>query len=609
MIGKLMIGKPTSSQSHAIELRLVRLLSLCFACLILAPNATIAEQQPIMEARQAEPETSTGTAARKLATGARYLISTANEYASEAGREMLRRGGTATDAAIAAQLVLGLVEPQSSGLGGGAFFLHWDRAKSELRAYDGRETAPSAATSDRFLIDGKPMNFDAAVHSGLSIGTPGLVRLIEKAHHEHGKLPWADLFAPAIKLAQEGFKVSRRLHYMLTWFGTKGFAPKAQAYFFDAGGSAWPIGHVLKNPEYADTLERIAKAGPNAFYNGPIADALVAAVKAAPNKAGDLAAPDLASYEVKQRTPLCVTYRTSRICGMGPPSSGGVAVAQVMRLLEPFELGNEPGAAMNTKALHLIAETEKLAYADRDRYLADPAFAPVPVEGLLDPAYLDQRRSLINPEAAMEKAAPGVPPGIEKQAFGIDATIENVGTSHISVIDADGNAVSMTTTIEGAFGSGVWAAGFLLNNQMTDFSFLPADAGGRPIANRVEAGKRPRSTMAPTIVFDAKGEVSAVVGSPGGSRIILYVVKALVGLLDWKLDAQAAVDLPNFGSTGKAVELEYTWSSIWHAMALKTFGQPVSADLMNSGLHAVVQRDGRLEGAADPRREGAALGD
>ncbi|MFA5948861.1 MAG: gamma-glutamyltransferase [Hyphomicrobium sp.] len=608
MNGKPMVARSTSSQSHPIEFRLVRLLSLIFACLFLVPNALVAEQ-PAMEARQAEPETSTGTATRKLATGARYLISTANEYASEAGREMLCRGGTATDAAIAAQLVLGLVEPQSSGLGGGAFVLHWDRARSELKAYDGRETAPAAATSDRFLIDGKPMAFDAAVHSGLSIGTPGLVRLIEKAHREHGKLPWADLFAPAIYLAQQGFKVSRRLHYLLTWFGTEGFAPKAQAYFFDAGGSVWPIGHVLKNPEYADTLERIAKAGADAFYKGPIADALVAAVKAAPNKAGDLAAPDLAGYEAKERTPLCVTYRTSRICGMGPPSSGGVAVAQVMRLLEPFDLGSEPGAAMNTKALHLIAETEKLAYADRDRYLADPAFAPVPVEGLLDPAYLNQRRSLINPESTMEKAAPGVPPGIEKQAFGIDATIENVGTSHISVIDADGNAVSMTTTIEGAFGSGVWAAGFLLNNQMTDFSFLPVDAGGRPIANRVEAGKRPRSTMAPTVVFDAKGEVSAVVGSPGGSRIILYVVKALVGLLDWKLDAQAAVNLPNFGSTGKAVELEYTWSSIWHAIALKTYGQPVSADLMNSGLHAVVRRGGRLEGAADPRREGAALGD
>jgi gamma-glutamyltranspeptidase/glutathione hydrolase len=366
---------------------------------------------------------------------------------------------------------------------------------------------------------------------------------------------------------------------------------------------------LLKNPEYADTLDRIAKAGPDAFYKGPIADALVAAVKDAPNKAGDLAAADLASYEVKQRAPLCMSYRTSRICGMGPPSSGGVAVAQVMSLLEPFELGSKPGDAMNTKALHLIVESEKLAYSDRDRYLADPAFAPVPVEGLLDPGYLKQRRSLIDPEAAMEKATPGVPPGIEKQAFGIDETMENVGTSHISVIDADGNAVSMTTTIEGAFGSGVWAAGFLLNNQMTDFSFLPVDAGGRPIANRVEAGKRPRSTMAPTIVFDAAGEVSAVVGSPGGSRIILYVVKALVGLLDWSLDAQSAIDLPNFGSTGKAVELEYTWSSIWHAMALKTYGHAVGADLMNSGLHVVVRRGGRLEGAADPRREGAALGD
>jgi gamma-glutamyltranspeptidase/glutathione hydrolase len=293
---------------------------------------------------------------------------------------------------------------------------------------------------------------------------------------------------------------------------------------------------------------------------------------------------------------------------MGPPSSGGVAVAQTLKLLEPLDLGRGPAAAMGARALHLIAEAERLAYADRERYLADPDFVAVP-DGLLDPAYLERRRALIDPSRAMPPPPPGEPPGSEKHAFGIDATVENVGTSHLSVVDGEGNTVSLTTTIEGAFGSGVWAAGFLLNNQMTDFSFLPYDDKGRAVANRVEPGKRPRSSMAPTIVFDDKGEVVAVVGSPGGPRIILYVVKALIALLDWDMDAREAAALPNFGSLGGPVEIEYGWQSVWHALRLKGYGHSVSPDLMSSGLDIIVVRDGRLEGSADPRREGVALGD
>lgn len=578
-------------------------IALLAAVVLALSNPARAEQ------RQAEPEAPTGTADRQIATGQRYLISTANELASEAGREILRRGGSATDAAIAAQLVLGLVEPQSSGLGGGAFIVHWNKAAHSLQTYDGRETAPKTAPPGRFMANDKPMDFDIAVHSGLSIGTPGLVRVMEKVHQEHGKLPWADLFEPAIKLAQNGFKVSRRLHYLLRWFGPDGFSPAAKAYFFDDKGGPRAIGTLLKNPDYAATLLTLANSGPDAFYTGPIAEAIVASVATDPRKPGDLSLSDLAGYEAKERTPLCTTYRTYRICGMGPPSSGGVAVAQIMSLLAPFDLGSAPSDAMSTRSLHLIAEAERLAYADRNRYLADPDFTAVPVVGLLDPAYIDERRKLIDPEAAKAKFEAGMPQGAEKHSFGRDATTENVGTSHLSIIDADGNAVSMTTTIEGAFGSGAWAAGFLLNNQLTDFSFRPTDASGQPIANRVEGGKRPRSSMAPTIVFDDNGEVRAVVGSPGGSRIILYVVKALVGLLDWQLDAQQAIDLPNFGSMGGAVDFEYTWSSVWHGLALKTYGHEIGADLMNSGLHVVVRRNERLEGGADPRREGAAVGD
>lgn len=558
---------------------------------------------------QLEPEAGTGRTEKNLAVSKKYLISTANPLASEAGREMLRAGGSATDAAIAAQLVLGLVEPQSSGLGGGAFFLHWDDGKKELLTYDGRETAPAAARPDRFIVGGKPMEFDVAVRSGLSVGTPGLPRLLEQAHKRHGKLPWAKLFEPALKLARDGFAISNRLYFLLRWFGNEGLSPAAHRYFFDSNGSPLPIGYVLTNPAYAATLEALASGGADAFYAGPIADAIVAAVKGAPNAAGDLTLSDLAAYKVAERPPLCIDYRAHRVCGMGPPSSGGVAVAQTLKLIERFDLGRTSADAMRIPAMHLIVEAERLAYADRNRYLADPDFVSVPA-GLLDPAYLASRSTLIEPGKAMSRTDPGEPPGADKRAqFGIDATFERAGTSHLSVIDADGNAVAMTTTIEGVFGSGLFAAGFLLNNQMTDFSFQPEDKDGRPVANRIEGGKRPRSSMAPTIVFDEKGELFATLGSPGGSRIILFVLKALVGMIDWQLDAQAAIDLPNFGSTGQTVELEYGWSTIWQALMLTSYGHAITPDLMNSGLHVVARRNGVLEGSADPRREGVALGD
>jgi gamma-glutamyltranspeptidase / glutathione hydrolase len=575
---------------------------------VFAASVAIAVLPAAAQRQQAEPEGSSGWFVQTLATAKHQMISTANGHASAAGREILRAGGNALDAAIAAQLVLGLVEPQSSGLGGGAFILNWNKFKQELKAYDGREAAPFTAKPDRFLRDGKPMPFETVVNSGLSVGTPGLVKLLWQTHQAHGKLPWETLFQPAVTLAENGFAVSRRLHVLLRLNGRQKFDAAAQKYFFDDAGTAWPVGHILKNPAYAETLKRIASRGPDAFYSGSVADSMVAAVKTAPNAAGDLQLDDLAEYQSLERAPLCLPYRTYKVCGMSPPSSGGVAIAQILQLLEPFDLGEDPNAALNGRAVHLILEAQKLAYADRDRYLADPGFVKVPPT-LTDAAYLAERRKLMSDATAMAKPQPGEPPGADQRAFGEDATVERAGTSHISVIDGDGNAVSMTTTIEGAFGSGLMASGFLLNNELTDFSWRPEDKEGRPAANRIEGGKRPRSTMAPTIVFDQSGKVVAVVGSPGGSRIIFYVVKSLISLMDWKLDAQAAAALTNFGSMGDGAEVEYEWRSIMLALRLKSYGHEITADLMNSGLNIITANDDGLQGGTDPRREGAALGD
>jgi gamma-glutamyltranspeptidase/glutathione hydrolase len=592
------------------------------AALVLAVALWAAFAQPAAaQPTQISPEGATGRAEKRLAIARSHMVAAADPIAVEAGLEMLRAGGSAVDAAIAVQLVLNLVEPQSSGLGGGAFLLHWDAQAKQLTSYDGRETAPAGANPDRFMREGRPLPFEEAVHSGLSIGVPGVARLLETAHQRHGKLPWPRLFEPALKLAEEGFRVSPRLHLLLARQGADNFAPAARDYFFTENGAARPIGALLKNPEFAATLRALQEKGASAFYGGPVASGIIRAVENAPNHPGDMTLADLMGYEVKERAALCFAYRGHRLCGMGPPSSGGLAVAQVLELLEPFDLGHGPDAALNPRALHLIAEAEKLAYADRDFYIGDPDFARVPAT-LLDSGYLAERRASINAFAAMPRPQPGTPPGVTRQALGEDATRESAGTSHISIIDRDGNAVAMTTTVEAAFGSRVWAAGFLLNNQLTDFSIRPRDRDGRPAANAVASGKRPRSSMAPTIVFDEADRVKAVLGSPGGSRIILYVVKALVALIDWELDAQAAAALINFGSRGGAFEIEYeppSWQTltrswfatpvIWHALRMKPFGHTIAPDVLTSGLHIIQVRDGRLEGGADPRREGVARGD
>jgi gamma-glutamyltranspeptidase/glutathione hydrolase len=559
---------------------------------------------------QAAPERRTGWYDQRLATARRHMVAAGNPYAVAAGVGILRQGGSAADAAVAVQLVLNLVEPQSSGLGGGAFLLYWDAQRQRLQAVDGRETAPAAADPGQFLTGGRARPFEEAVFGGLSVGVPGTLRALQMLHSQHGRLPWSALLAPAIGLASDGFRVSPRLHLLLRWYGAESFAAPARAYFFDATGSARPSGYLLKNPQFAATLGAIAAAGPDAFYEGTAAAAIVAAVRGAPNHQGHMTLADLAGYQAIEREPLCVAYRKYRVCGMPPPSSGGVAVAQVLKLIEPLKIGNGPADAMNATALHRIAEAEKLAFADRDHYIADPAFVPPPA-GLLDAAYLAERRGLIDSANAMPRPRPGVPARQSRQDLGEDGSQEAAGTTHFSIVDEAGNVVAVSSTIEAAFGSRLWAAGFLLNNELTDFSFRPVDAAGRPIANALAPGKRPRSSMAPTIVFDESGRPWAALGSPGGSRIILYVVKALVGLIDWKLDAQATTALMNFGSRGGPFEIEIDQpSAVWHALKVKPYGHLVSADLLTSGTHVIVRRpNGLLEGGADPRREGMAAGD
>lgn len=578
-------------------------------CLLLSGQILLAAA-PLHAQSPAAPEGRSAWHAGTRTTATRLMIAAANPHAVEAGLAVLRAGGTAIDAAVTVQLVLNLVEPQSSGIGGGAFALYWDAAAAKLRSFDGRETAPAAARPDRFLRDGRPIPFGEAVLSGMSIGVPGTLRLLEALHREKGRLPWRDVIAPALRLAEAGFPVSQRLHALLTQLPADSFQPAARAYFYDRLGSPRPEGYLLRNPAFAATLRRISDEGAAAFYTGSIAAEIVAAVAQVPRVPGDLTAQDLAGYRIAERDPVCHPYRGLRICGMGPPSGGGITVAHVLGLLEPFDLGTTKAQAMAPRALHLIAEAQKLAYADRDRYLADSDFTAVP-PGLLESSYLAERRRLIDPGRVMPRPQPGHPKRMGSLPLGADDTHEIAGTSHFSIVDAEGNVLSFTSTIEAGFGSRVWAAGFLLNNEMTDFSARPVDAAGLPIANAIAPGKRPRSSMAPTIVFDGAGKPWATLGSVGGARIPLYVTKALIALIDWKLDAQQAAALTNFGSRGSTFEIEADRpGSIWPALVLKGKGHRIGADVMTSGTHIIVLRGGGvLEGGADPRREGVARGD
>ncbi len=574
---------------NALSRLLLALLLLC---------APVARAQGLLN-----PEGESGYEPKQAVLAKRFMVVAANPLASDAGVEILRAGGSALDAAIAVQMVLGLVEPQSSGLGGGLFLLHWDEKARALKSYDGRETAPAAAKPVRFVNAlGQPMDRYEAMASGLAVGTPGALRALELAHRLHGRLPWARLFVPAIRLATEGFAMPRRLNLLLS---REAFLAKdggARALYYDGSGRPLPVGTRIVNASYAGTLAAIAAGGADAFYRGTIASDIVAAVKYHV-RPGDLSIEDLERYQAKEREPVCGAYRDRRICGMGPPSSGGVSVLGLLGLLE--RAGFERAAPGSELAVHLFSEAGRLAYADRLRYLADPDFVPQPVAGLLDPAYLRDRAALIG-ERTMGVARAGRPQGA--LALGDAEETEAAGTSHVSIVDAEGNAVAMTTTIESQFGSRIFVRGFLLNNQMTDFAFSP-EFEGRPAANRVEPGKRPRSSMAPTFVFDREGRLQAVIGSPGGSAIINYVAKALVGLIDWGLDMQAAVSLPNFGAAYGPTFIERGTGFEDLADALEKRGHTLNFSAQTSGLHGIERTATGWRGGVDPRREGVARGD
>jgi gamma-glutamyltranspeptidase / glutathione hydrolase len=578
---------------------------------------------PAPEGSFLPPEPPSGFTPKTIAYAQSNMVAAANPLAVEAGVAMLAKGGSAIDAAIAAQLVLNLVEPQSSGIGGGAFLLHHDAGKKQTIAYDGRETAPAAASPDMFQKDGKPLPFLAAVDGGLSVGTPGLVKVLELAHKRHGKLPWATLFEPAIKLAENGFAISNRLFISVSGIAAriKAQGEPAASYFLNADGSAKAQGSLLINPEFAATLKAIAQGGSNAFYSGAIAQAIVDKVRSHPTNPGRLTLADLGGYEAKARQAVCGDYRNKfTVCGMPPPSSGGIAVLQTLGILNQFNVAQyKPNSA---DSIHLMSEAYRLAYADRAKYVADADFVSVPVAGLIDGTYLKNRASLINLQKSMGVASAGSPVGA--LALGLDNSLNLPSTSHLSIIDASGNAVSMTTTIENGFGSLQMVKGFLLNNQLTDFSFSDKDSSG-PIANRVQPGKRPRSSMAPTIVFNKSGQIEVVVGSPGGSNIIQYVAKTLVGMIDWNMDIQQAINLSNFGAqTSPTTTLEKGSLAEGAQADLKARGHTVAITDINSGVQGVAvngrRADGSLgqlarkpeaglySGGADPRREGSAQG-
>jgi gamma-glutamyltranspeptidase/glutathione hydrolase len=536
------------------------------------------------------------------------VVSAADPRAAEAGAAMLRKGGSATDAAIATMIALTVVEPQSSGIGGGGFYVHGG-ADGTIETIDGRETAPMAASPAWFLgDDGKPRPFMQAVLSGLSVGVPGNIRLAAEAHRQHGKLAWADLFEPAIALARDGFVLTERGREYLTFGKNRAAAtPAGLALFYDAAGEPLPAGTLVKNPALAATLEKLAKDGPNAFYSGENAQAIVSAVSAATPGARTMVSGDLEHYAARFREPVCGSYRQWKICGMGPPSSGATTVIAILKQLEGFDLtalGKDSPVAW-----HLFAESQRLAYADRELYLADGDFVQVPVKGLIDDTYLAQRGSLISADGTMASVSAGSPwPGDAPPiAFADgDEPAEN-GTSHFVATDRWGNAVTYTSTVEGSYGSGLMVGGYYLNNELTDFSFSP-EANGAPVANRVEPGKRPRSSMAPTLVYNSEGRLVLAIGAAGGATIPVQVAKALIGYLDWGLTAQDAIALPVLYSPGDTITVEENSSLVAMIPALEALGHKGAAPRrLPLKANAVEWRDGRWIGAADPRSEGVAV--
>lgn len=585
-----------------------------------------------------QPEGSSGITTKPGWATTKFAVAAANPLATDAGYQVLKAGGSAVDAAIAVQLVLGLVEPQSSGIAGGAFLLHHDGKNTE--AFDGRETAPAAADENLFMKEGKPLAFYDGVVGGRSVGVPGTMRMLEMAHRQHGKLPWAKLFEPAIRLAEGGFKVSPRLNALIQADAHLKKDPIATAYFFKPDGDARDIGFNLRNQAYADVLKALAAQGAKALYEGPIAQAIVDKIQRHVTNPGKLSMADLSGYQAKKRDPICMDYRATTgreyiVCGMPPPSSGMIAIGQILGMLGNTSAGTvrlDSGGLPTADWLHLYTEASRLAFADRAQYLGDPDYVPAP-DGkmggnwgvMLSPAYLADRARLIGANSMRGDAKPGQPARV-RSAYGRAAEQPEYGTSHISVVDGYGNALSMTTTIEDAFGARQMVnpgnpgagGGFLLNNELTDFNFNPNDSAGKPTANRVQAGKRPRSSMSPTLVFDkADGKVIMAGGSPGGALIIHFTAKTIYGMLNWGMNAQQAIDLPNFAATGTPTVLEEKRFPAVTVDALRTRGHDVREQSMVSGLQAIGRANLNAAsgggpgwfGGADPRREGVVRGD
>ncbi|WP_425467183.1 gamma-glutamyltransferase [Paracoccus gahaiensis] len=538
-------------------------------------------------------------------TAADWMVTAAHPLAVQAGARVLEQGGSAADAMVAVQAVLGLVEPQSSGLGGGAFLVWYHAETGEVTTLDGRETAPMAATPTLFQDEeGEPLAFMEAVIGGRSVGTPGTPRLMEVAHRNWGQANWSGLFDDAIALARDGFTVSPRLAALVAGEGDAlSRYPATAAYFFP---DSQPVaeGSLLTNPAYAETLRLLAREGADGFYTGPVAEQITAAVRGAEDNPGLLALADLSAYRVIERPAVCVDYRDHDVCGMGPPSSGGLTVGQILGMLGGYDLA-EMGAE-SADAWRLIGDASRLAFADRGRFMADSDFVAMPTEGLIDPAYLEERGQLLQGDDSLPKVSAGSPGWSHARLWGQDSALELPSTSHISIVDAEGNALSMTTTIENGFGSRVMAAGFLLNNELTDFSFETHDDAGWPIANALAPGKRPRSSMAPTIVLQ-DGAPAMVIGSPGGSRIIGYVARAIVAHLDWGMDIQAAVAAPNLVNRFGPMDIEAGLPAAL-TEGLAAMGFELNETELTSGLQGIVVTPDGLEGGADPRREGIAIG-
>jgi len=562
---------------------------------------------PIVNAKREirEPEAATGFNQKKAVHTKKYMVVAANPYASQAGLAMLDKGGSAVDAAIAAQLVLSLVEPQSSGLGGGTFMLHWHKKEQRLTTFDGRETAPKLATSDLFLNEnGEPLNWTKAVVGGRSVGVPGLLAALNKAHSKFGVLPWQTLFQPAIALAENGFIVSARLEKLLGMNFNPGIhlLPEIKQYF-SPNGIGIKAGDTLKNPKLAKALRSIANDGIEVFYQGWIAKKIVEKVQNSPILPGLLSLEDMKKYQAIERPSVCGPYHQYKVCGMAPPSSGGISVIQILAQLQSFELTKYPPNALH--AIHLFTQSSRLAFADRNKYVADSDFVSVPVQGLLSSEYIAKRAALINDKRDMGQASAGNP----KKALVLanDNAIERPSTTHLVVVDKQGNAISMTSSIENGFGSALMVQGFILNNQLTDFSLAPK-RDGKWVANRVEPLKRPRSSMAPMMVFNEDNSLRLLVGAPGGSRIINYVAQTIIGVLDWQLNVQQAINLPKVTNRNYVTTLEQGTDIAKLKPALEARGHQVNVRPLNSGLHAIEVTGNGFVGGADPRREGLVLG-